>query len=337
MLRGEGWDFSGSGDDLVELIKTGRVREIYRPEYREKLWEQKIEKEAYARAEEEAQRFGSEEGIYVDAGASEETGRSLAAVLGDDIKGKGHIENETALKSETDSFLKKVGIKPATEEKIQSGIREAFIPTISLRQNWATPSKGVGVRHYTQKITKPEKPMSKTSKQGTANIPPETTPKAVGENIPQRYLDAYELGKTARKDGYRAEDPFWTDVLYYEKYTDHPANPTNQMQWSDAKTRFFEAGFYGDDIPQIVRGWRWGKIPEAGKSTNFRDNRYEKGISLMALEGEKSTQGASLYQTFNAQGKKKVWVEGYYVGRGADGEPLVIDAKEIKKPTKIRN
>ncbi|MCK9519853.1 MAG: GGDEF domain-containing protein [Dehalococcoidia bacterium] len=156
MLRGEGWDFSGSGDDLVELIKTGRVREIYRPEYREKLWEQKIEKEAYARAEEAVKKIKRQEGM--DAGASEENRRSITAVLGDDIKSKGHIENEAALKSETDSFLKKVGIKPATEEKIQSGIREAFIPTISLRQNWATPSKGVGVRHYTQKITKPEKP-----------------------------------------------------------------------------------------------------------------------------------------------------------------------------------
>jgi len=157
-LRGEGWDFSGSGDDLVELIKSGRVKEIYRPEYNEKLFDRKIEKEAYARAEEEAQRFRSEEGIHVDAGASEETGRALETVLTDDFKAQGNIENEVALKKEIDSFLKKTGAKSAVEEKIQSDIREAFIPTISLKQNWATPSKGVGLRHYIQKITKPEKP-----------------------------------------------------------------------------------------------------------------------------------------------------------------------------------
>ncbi len=159
-LRGEGWDFSGSGDDLVELIKSGRVREIYRPEDRERLWGNKIEKEAYARAEEAVEKIKRQEGM--DAGASEENRRSITAVLGDDIKSKGHIENEAALKSETDSFLKKVGIKPATEEKIQSDIeailRRSDIQREAFKPRFAQPSKMYGVRSYVQKITKPEKP-----------------------------------------------------------------------------------------------------------------------------------------------------------------------------------
>jgi hypothetical protein len=143
------------------------------------------------------------------------------------------------------------------------------------------------------------------------------------KKLPAKYQKAYDFGReVAQKNiditelayGMHGEDM----MEMFDAYMTHHETAT-----------FFDLGYDGEEL-QYVTGWRYGEIPENGRSINFRDQKYEKGVSLMAIDGEEPTAAARLYEVFNSQGKRKIRVGGWLVGRGGDGEPLVILAEEIK-------
>lgn len=96
----------------------------------------------------------------------------------------------------------------------------------------------------------------------------------------------------------------------------------------------WQMGFDGEDLKEVT-GWRYGNIPEGGRSVNHEDQSFEKGVSLMRLDGEKEkkTNQLKVAEMIFSSGKqrgKEIHVKGYLSGRGADGEPLIIGAERIK-------
>lgn len=88
-------------------------------------------------------------------------------------------------------------------------------------------------------------------------------------------------------------------------------------------------GFEGRELREVT-GWRYGNIPECGRSVNYRDNEYEVGVSLMALDGEDRQTVQMIAEGMSASDRPVVRVRGYLSGYGACGEPLVIGAEEIR-------
>lgn len=90
-------------------------------------------------------------------------------------------------------------------------------------------------------------------------------------------------------------------------------------------------GFSGHPI-EWVAGWRYGSIPAEGCSFNYREQHWERGISLMAIDGDDAqTMEMALTEAFNSdrpiikiRGLRTPWC-------GSDGEPLVLLASEIKE------
>jgi hypothetical protein len=93
---------------------------------------------------------------------------------------------------------------------------------------------------------------------------------------------------------------------------------------------FFDCGYSGADLPQWVSGWRYGNIPEGGKSYNYRDDRPEYGVSVMQVDGGEQTQD-KISALFIANGRPSVKVAGWLnpLEKGSDGEPLLMGAVTI--------
>lgn len=84
----------------------------------------------------------------------------------------------------------------------------------------------------------------------------------------------------------------------------------------------FEMGLNGEDIDfdKIVEGYRYGAVPESGRSYNYREEVLEKGCSLACVDGEKEV-GSSVWFC----DRPKVRVKGILLEeRGSDGEALVL-------------
>jgi hypothetical protein len=122
------------------------------------------------------------------------------------------------------------------------------------------------------------------------------------------------LGRASRKGIYEDLDKVFSG----------PRGPHDE-----AASVFYESGLYGRPLPPYVEGWRYGEIPDQGKSFNYRDQNFEKGVSLMSIDGEDPSDAAKVFEMLNKGGKKKYRVGGYFVGRGADGEPLLVRAKNL--------
>ena len=93
---------------------------------------------------------------------------------------------------------------------------------------------------------------------------------------------------------------------------------------------FFDAGLLGYSKPKMVFAQRIGLIRDIGKSYNYRDQRWEKGVSVLGIyEGNKfKNQNDGSYEVFS-NGKKYI-VAGLRISNtGADGEPLLVKAKII--------
>lgn len=80
---------------------------------------------------------------------------------------------------------------------------------------------------------------------------------------------------------------------------------------------------------------RYGKLPPGGKSTNYRDNITEKGVSvfrgillpsgeIMAVPQYNDELGSMM---MGLQQRSLYVVEGKEVGIGSDGEPVLSNAK----------
>jgi hypothetical protein len=97
---------------------------------------------------------------------------------------------------------------------------------------------------------------------------------------------------------------------------------------------FFKAGRAGREIPVWAWGWRWGDLPESGKSRNWADDRNEPGVSCIHVEGDDWESSSSTFEMFNKKGRTKVYCAGWTVmhARGSDSEPLLAGAIRIAKP-----
>lgn len=132
-------------------------------------------------------------------------------------------------------------------------------------------------------------------------------------------IEAYEKGK-------ELQNKTWEEIVYQEMLPQH-------YFLDDTFKLFFDAGYYDLPMPQWVRGWRYGKIPPSGRSTNYRDGYAEAGVSVMEIitdDGEKlQTQDKVSAMFFTGE---IIEVEGWlHYRRGADGEPLLVGCREIKK------
>jgi hypothetical protein len=127
--------------------------------------------------------------------------------------------------------------------------------------------------------------------------------------------------KTAYKAGQQAARKYnsITEAVYSDDY--EPAyDRTESIAW--------EMGFAGKELREVT-GWRYGNIPECGLSIDYRDNVYERGVSLMALDGDETVSQQAHVETMFCQDRPVVRVKGFFSGYGACGEPLVIGAEEI--------
>ncbi len=155
--------------------------------------------------------------------------------------------------------------------------------------------------------------------------------------ITKAMRQAYEMGQKA-KEIYEHTETFWRDAVYgnlpvefsaeeQELAADIAADQYNNTHDLD---QLFREGFRNANFPEIATGWRWGEIPEIGKSYNFRDDYYESGVSMAYVEGLGDTSN-KIYNIFNGGGKKTFLMGLMLSVKGSDGEPLMIACKKIEK------
>jgi hypothetical protein len=150
-------------------------------------------------------------------------------------------------------------------------------------------------------------------------------------------MGAFSLGRKAREV---AEAHEWSeDALFYHwsagitglpKFAD---TPMLDNDWGQA----FMAGLRGCEPLPLVKGWRYGRLPEADEFTgcrcsyNYRDQEPEAGVSLMEVDDGPETQDKISAMFIDTGNRPPVRVQGYLLPwRGSDGEPLVICAREIE-------
>lgn len=152
--------------------------------------------------------------------------------------------------------------------------------------------------------------------------------------LSQHLAAAWQAGQQARAEfGIESENQFWT-MMSYGELGKHP----NLWRWMDDldMADFFSMGYNGHPLPMLVRGWRYGNIPTSGRSYNARDDKREQGVSMVWVEtGEETADSVSLM--FIKPGRAVVWAEGWLLPwKGSDGEPLLFDARKIKRPAGLK-
>ncbi len=89
-----------------------------------------------------------------------------------------------------------------------------------------------------------------------------------------------------------------------------------------------DAGCAGRPMLRWVRAWRYGDLPESGRSHDYRDNCQLPGVSVM----EVYEAGALADETFvllNGDRPRRE-VEGWLIHRrGSDGEHLLVGARYV--------
>lgn len=126
---------------------------------------------------------------------------------------------------------------------------------------------------------------------------------------------AYELGQKTSELSY--DEIVYGDLAPQWCFDDFEANV------------FFESGRQGYRFPIYTNGWRYGNIPECGRSFNYREGRLEKGVSVMQLEGQDKVKNlAELRGSFD--NRPIVKISGYInpIDVGGDGEPLLVCCNE---------
>ena len=138
----------------------------------------------------------------------------------------------------------------------------------------------------------------------------------------QEMIKYYRVGASLRAQGRVSMDEVWSDVFGWWQ-------PSDADDWVDVA--WFEAGIAGREMPKWVTGWRYGSVPTRGLSYNYRDERCERGVSMMQIDGE-CDQTDGTFALFNSA-RPRVRVGGWLIeARGSDGEPLVVGAVELSGP-----
>jgi len=118
-----------------------------------------------------------------------------------------------------------------------------------------------------------------------------------------------------------------TDADMYSKYGDELGAIACDIEYQyTAYMSSMVRGIYNGAEPEIVTAWRYGKVPERGTSYNYRDQEYERGVSVLPYEGGKES---AYYKAFFGSAPL-IRVRGVDLGyKGGDGEPLLFAAEEI--------
>jgi hypothetical protein len=135
----------------------------------------------------------------------------------------------------------------------------------------------------------------------------------------QDLINAYNLGR-------KLQGKTWEEIIYGDMV------PTYDILDLEANL-FLNCGLRGLDMPRWVTGWRFGHIPESGRSYNYRDSKPEKGVSVMALDDDDARPADKVSALFIAAERRPVvkvagWLNPF--ATGSDGEPLLVGAVEIK-------
>jgi len=105
---------------------------------------------------------------------------------------------------------------------------------------------------------------------------------------------------------------------------DLPAG-TNHTAWA--------RGYKGKGL-ELMDGYRYGPPPETGQSYNHADQRRERGTSVFSRDQIRSKLVRNMYGNIAHRGIYHV--HGYYAGKGADGEDLLIPVK-YKRVRKVES
>jgi hypothetical protein len=138
----------------------------------------------------------------------------------------------------------------------------------------------------------------------------------------QKYIDnAYAMGQKAKNMGLSSgreaiqHSEFETELMAFDK-PEHVA---------------FEAGIKGNQKPYWVNGWRYGKIPKGGSSTNYAEAILESGVSFMGTDNGMAT-GDVGFEMFTTN--RDIYFGSGFLNTnrtGSDGEPLLLWAIETGK------
>jgi hypothetical protein len=127
---------------------------------------------------------------------------------------------------------------------------------------------------------------------------------------PEYLVDIYQEGKDFAAKIER-DTPYWEQVYNYYPW---------QHEYDAVDTAFFRAGMDGHTMPVWTVGWRYGAAPEGLPSRNYRENRDEAGVSMMATQ--RTPWDCDIYDYLM---NRPVCVYGGYElqQKGSDGEPLM--------------
>jgi len=72
---------------------------------------------------------------------------------------------------------------------------------------------------------------------------------------------------------------------------------------------------------------RLGDAPANGMSYNYRDNRYEDGVSAMSIAGLPDNGASAMIDT----DRPRKWYTGVLIGTGSDDEPIFRDVQPTRR------
>ncbi len=141
-----------------------------------------------------------------------------------------------------------------------------------------------------------------------------------------RAKELAEMGRKAEKDsGYQIDS---SEFAYSEE---GDAFLEEYMRSSDSVQSLCDCLLKGY-TPKPVVAFRYGEIRGNQRSYNYRDNIFEKGVSVVGKVSEMNTKKSGYYDAFWGNGENYNIVIGYDIGeRGADGEMLLTKANVIGK------
>lgn len=80
-------------------------------------------------------------------------------------------------------------------------------------------------------------------------------------------------------------------------------------------------------IGKTIVGYRYGKAPESGKSYNYRENKYECGVSMASVGYDKEIGS---FAVSGSKDRKKYYYIGEICGTGSDDEICLENVRQIK-------
>ena len=100
--------------------------------------------------------------------------------------------------------------------------------------------------------------------------------------------------------------------------------------YNDALEHWYDAGAKGGE-PEYRLAIRFGDVPDGRKSKNWATGEYERGVSAVNFLNDKTQNEKTIYDAiYGMQGIPKYIIGGWdFDIRGSDGEPLLVDAKNV--------